>query len=59
MSDKEKMTIECDICSENTATTKYKSGLRGQSWEYYCSDCDTEYGYENRHLEQQDVEEEA
>jgi transposase-like protein len=53
-----KMTIECDICCEKTSTTKYKSGRRGQ-WEYYCSDCDLEYAYENRHFEQDDIVEEV
>jgi transposase-like protein len=54
-----KMNKECDICSQAEATTKYKSGLRGQCWEYYCDDCDHEYGYENEQAgyEQQDIEE--
>jgi len=39
--------IECDICMDNPAITKYKSGVRGQYWEYYCYDCDQNYGYEN------------
>ena len=41
------MSITCDICFENDAITKYKSGGRGKYWEYYCTDCDNDYGYEN------------
>ena len=46
---RKKMTdLDCDICMNNPATTQYKSGVRGKYWEYYCADCDTEYGFENQ-----------
>ena len=43
--------ITCDICNKDKpAITKYKSGVRGKYWEYYCADCDLEYGCENELL---------
>ena len=53
------MTIECDICCEKQAVIKYKMPAWLTNtvpyWEHYCSDCDLEYAYENRHFEQDDI----